>query len=121
MTDLRAAVLAGGCQCGAVRYALYARPEGAHICHCRMCQKAVGGPFAALAPIRLANFGWTRGSPGTFLSWKAVRRRKPTPVVRKIDFAALDHHGGEHGAEPADAARRPSAPGSRHLAGLAAP
>ena len=74
MTDPRIAVLTGGCQCGAVRYALYARPEGAHICHCRMCQKAVGGPFAALAPVRLTDFSWTRGSPGTFLSSSVAAR-----------------------------------------------
>jgi hypothetical protein len=74
MTDPHAAVLTGGCQCGAVRYALYARPEGAHICHCRMCQKAVGGPFAALAPVRLADFAWTRGTPDTFLSSSVAAR-----------------------------------------------
>jgi hypothetical protein len=60
--------LAGGCQCGAIRYALAAMPEGAHICHCRMCQKAVGGPFAALAPVGIADFAWTRGTPAKFLS-----------------------------------------------------
>lgn len=64
----REAVLTGGCQCGAVRYALYARPEGTHLCHCRMCQKAVGGPFAALAPVRHEDFAWTRGQPGVFRS-----------------------------------------------------
>jgi hypothetical protein len=31
--------ITGGCQCGAVRYALHEEPTGAHICHCRMCQK----------------------------------------------------------------------------------
>jgi hypothetical protein len=40
MTDPKQPVLSGGCQCGAVRYALYAEPEGASVCHCRMCQKA---------------------------------------------------------------------------------
>ncbi len=49
--------MTGGCQCGAVRYALFEMPE-LTICHCRMCQKAVGGPFAALCkvptvPVRL--------------------------------------------------------------------
>jgi hypothetical protein len=61
-------LLTGGCQCGAVRYALTAMPEGAHFCHCRMCQKAVGGPFAALAPVRLTDFAWTRGTPAKFHS-----------------------------------------------------
>lgn len=66
--------LTGGCQCGAIRYALLAAPEGAHLCHCRMCQKAVGGPFAALAPVRLRDFEWTRGPPATFLSSSAATR-----------------------------------------------
>jgi hypothetical protein len=58
----------GGCQCGAVRYALYAPLDGAHLCHCRMCQKAVGGPFAALAGVELGDFAWTRGEPAVFAS-----------------------------------------------------
>ncbi|HSO42951.1 MAG TPA: GFA family protein [Rhodospirillales bacterium] len=64
----RQALLSGGCQCGAIRYALYAHPEGTHLCHCRMCQKAVGGPFAPLAPVRRKDFAWTRGTPSTFNS-----------------------------------------------------
>ena len=63
-----ATILTGGCQCGRVRYALSAMPEGVHVCHCRMCQKAVGGPFAALTPVRLADFAWTRGTPARFES-----------------------------------------------------
>jgi hypothetical protein len=38
MNETRKPVLTGGCQCGAVRYALYATPYNAHVCHCRMCQ-----------------------------------------------------------------------------------
>jgi hypothetical protein len=70
----REPLLTGGCQCGAIRYALYAPPEGAHLCHCRMCQKAVGGAFAALAPVRRADFAWTRGKPATFASSSAAAR-----------------------------------------------
>jgi hypothetical protein len=68
------AVLTGGCQCGAIRYALGAMPEGTSLCHCRMCQKAVGGPFAAYAPVRLENFAWTRGAPPAFRSSSAAER-----------------------------------------------
>jgi hypothetical protein len=67
-------VLTGGCQCGAVRYALAAMPEGTSICHCRMCQKAVGGAFAVYAPVRLADFAWTRGAPPAFRSSTAAER-----------------------------------------------
>jgi hypothetical protein len=74
MIESRAVVHSGGCQCGAVRYALFAHPERTHICHCRMCQKAVGGPFAAFAPVRLADFAWTRGTPAAFLSSSMAAR-----------------------------------------------
>jgi len=36
MVEERRPVMTGGCQRGAVRYALYAEPTGASICHCRM-------------------------------------------------------------------------------------
>ncbi|MBV9735632.1 MAG: GFA family protein [Acidisphaera sp.] len=70
----RSPVLTGGCQCGAVRYALYAAPGGTTICHCRMCQKASGGPFEALAPVAGGDFAWTRGPAGTFRSSSIVER-----------------------------------------------
>lgn len=74
MTGQRKPVLTGGCQCGAVRYALYAAPTNAGICHCRMCQKAVGGPFTAWANVPTQHFAWTRGTPGTFRSSSAAER-----------------------------------------------
>jgi hypothetical protein len=67
-------VLAGGCQCGAVRYALLSEPTGASICHCRMCQKAFGSYFAPLAGVPRADLVWTRGEPGRFRSSEAVER-----------------------------------------------
>jgi len=70
----RQPVLTGGCQCGAVRYALYAMPTEFNICHCRMCQKAVGGPFAALVPNQAADFAWIKGEPGTFASSNLAKR-----------------------------------------------
>jgi hypothetical protein len=64
----------GGCQCGAVRYSLASPPGGAHFCHCRMCQKAVGGPCAALNSVPTADLTWVRGTPGWYASSNLARR-----------------------------------------------
>ena len=64
----------GGCQCGAVRYALYAEPTNPHVCHCRMCQKAFGSYFAPLAGVPLGDFAWVKGAPGIFKSSELVER-----------------------------------------------
>jgi hypothetical protein len=66
--------LTGGCQCGAVRYAITATPERVHLCHCRMCQKASGGPFATGAPVQRSGFSWTRGTPASFASSSRAHR-----------------------------------------------
>ncbi len=71
--DGRAVLATGGCQCGAVRYALHAEPASS-ICHCRMCQKAVGGPFAALAMVSPQDLTWTRGAPALFASSSMASR-----------------------------------------------
>ena len=64
----------GGCQCGAVRYALPQPPTQACICHCRMCQKASGQPFMAFAKSAPGGLRWTRGAPATFRSSSVVVR-----------------------------------------------
>lgn len=86
----RVAALTGGCQCGAVRYALYAQPEDVHVCHCRMCQRAVGGPFAALAPVRQADFAWTKGTPNTFQSSSVAGREYCAECGTPLSFRYLD-------------------------------
>lgn len=64
----------GGCQCGAVRYHASAMVDNAHICHCRMCQKAVGNLFAALVAAPRDALTWTRGTPAVFKSSDQVAR-----------------------------------------------
>ncbi|NOZ33210.1 MAG: GFA family protein [Alphaproteobacteria bacterium] len=64
----------GGCQCGAVRYALYAEPVTVSLCHCRMCQKALGAMFGAFAGVPEAEFAWTRGAPAVFRSSSEATR-----------------------------------------------
>jgi hypothetical protein len=60
--------MTGGCQCGAVRYAAYAEPQSPSVCHCRMCQRAVGGPYIASASLKDQDFAWTKGAPKTYAS-----------------------------------------------------
>ena len=74
MAKERKPVLTGGCQCGAVRYALFSIPSEPSICHCRMCQKAFGNYFAPLAGVPLGDLEWTNGQPGTFHSSELVER-----------------------------------------------
>jgi hypothetical protein len=83
-------VMTGGCQCGAVRYALYETPVSS-VCHCRMCQKAVGGPFAALSKLPLAQFAWTRGTPGKFQSSSAAERHFCAACGTPLTFHYLDN------------------------------
>jgi hypothetical protein len=64
----------GGCQCGAVRYVFTIRPDNACLCHCRMCQKQVAGPFAAWAGGPLDRFRLTRGTLSHFQSSADARR-----------------------------------------------
>lgn len=66
--------LTGGCQCGAIRYRVDAAPNGATLCHCRMCQKASGGPFMAFAGAPIEAFVVTRGALSTFRSSDVAER-----------------------------------------------
>ena len=88
--DKRQPVQTGGCQCGAVRYALYAAPDGASICHCRMCQKAAGNLFGAFAGVKRENFAWTRGTPKHFNSSEVVARDFCADCGTPLTFRPLD-------------------------------
>jgi hypothetical protein len=53
----------GGCQCGAVRYEITGKLGRASICHCRMCQKALGNAFAPFVTARGLGFCPECGTP----------------------------------------------------------
>lgn len=82
-------LLSGGCQCGAVRYAISGPTESAGVCYCRMCQKAVGGPFFAWVAVACQALEWTRGEPAVFRSSSVATRgfcaRCGTPLTFQYD------------------------------------
>ena len=67
-------IWSGGCQCGAVRFRVHGTPAKIELCHCRMCQKAMGGPFMAYASVGLGQLEWTRGEPAYWRSSAIARR-----------------------------------------------
>ena len=84
----RTAVHTGGCQCGAVRFAVFAEPRRIGICHCRMCQKAVAGPFAVLAEVPWSEFAWSKGEPSTFRSSSRACAISAPPAARPSAIAS---------------------------------
>jgi len=55
--------LTGGCQCGAVRYAITDEPITAASCHCRDCQYSSGGAPAHALIFPTGSITLLRGSP----------------------------------------------------------
>ncbi|SON55928.1 hypothetical protein HDIA_2387 [Hartmannibacter diazotrophicus] len=94
-------VKTGGCQCGAVRFAVSGKLGHASICHCRMCQKAFGNFFAPLVSVDETKVTWTRGERATYQSSNLVKRgfcaHCGTPLTYEapdgfaIAIAAFDH------------------------------
>ncbi|SFV35677.1 Uncharacterized conserved protein [Devosia crocina] len=101
--DRYAMEVSGGCQCGAVRYRATEMFDNAHVCHCRMCQKAVGNIFISLVAAPREAITWTRGTPARFRSSEHVDRgfcsRCGTPLFyedvtgNRVNFTigSLDH------------------------------
>ncbi len=58
--------LSGGCQCGAVRYAVAAEPLALYVCHCRECQKQSASAFGVSLLVPSAAFRLTAGEPRTW-------------------------------------------------------
>jgi len=58
--------LAGGCQCGAVRYEVTGAPHETYVCHCRECQKQSSSAFGISVMVRSKDVRLLRG---TLRSW----------------------------------------------------
>ncbi|MDE2005779.1 MAG: GFA family protein [Rhodospirillales bacterium] len=53
----------GGCDCGAVRYAMETAPLFVHCCHCTWCRRESGSAFALNAMIESDRVGLLCGTP----------------------------------------------------------
>ena len=57
---------AGGCLCGAIRYAVSSPIAALRACHCTHCQKNTGSGASVNAVVAGAHFALTQGSPKRF-------------------------------------------------------
>ncbi|WP_404405045.1 GFA family protein [Pelagibacterium halotolerans] len=90
---MMAETYSGGCQCGAIRYRFTEKPSGAHVCHCRMCQKAFGAFYAPLVGGLRASFEVTRGEIATFRSSDQAERGFCANCGTPLTFSYID---GKH-------------------------
>ena len=57
-------MIEGGCQCGAITYAIEDEIADVSHCHCSICRKIHGAAFATYGVIAKENFRWTSGQDG---------------------------------------------------------
>jgi hypothetical protein len=97
-------VITGGCLCGGVRYEARGKRRNSFLCHCRMCQRASGGPFAGLFYMPIEGITLTKGQLQEYQSSEqAIRQfcarcgspvffyRISTPNQKAIFVGSLDN------------------------------
>jgi len=105
-------MVTGACLCGALRYEVEGPLENLTHCHCSMCRKHHGAPFATLVEAAAQRFRWLSGE-GSLLSYTSSAGRvrsccevcgavAPTPAGERVLLAAgnllgeLGELGGRH-------------------------
>mgnify|MGYP000659746698 CR=1 FL=1 len=66
-------IMNGGCQCGRIRYSAIIATLDAHICHCRICQRATGG--VSIAFVNLPNASPTWGTEPEWYRFSPIAHR----------------------------------------------
>jgi hypothetical protein len=78
-------ILVGGCLCGRLRYEATGLIDAGY-CHCRLCQRASGGPVLAWAGLSTGGFSYTEGKPATYASSSSGRREFCASCGTQIAF-----------------------------------
>lgn len=85
--------MAGGCQCGRVRYSAKVEDDEAYLCHCRMCQRATGGVSIAFKNVPVDDVTWHE-QPDWYRSSPIAHRPFCSACGTPLGFAFLE--GGEN-------------------------
>jgi hypothetical protein len=67
--------IAGGCHCGAIRYAITGEPLTHALCHCRDCRRHAGAPLVGWTMYREDQVTLTQGTPRIYQSSTNGRRQ----------------------------------------------
>ena len=78
----------GGCLCGSIRYRASDAPRWASYCHCGMCRKVSGAPFAGFVEFPPGSLEWTKGRPQPYHSSEGVVRRFCAACGSSLTFEA---------------------------------
>lgn len=82
--------MAGGCMCGAKRFEADIASDKAYLCHCRMCQQAIGNVSVAWVNVPKADVVWTEGVPDAYASSPIAIRGFCATCGTSLTFAFPD-------------------------------
>ena len=85
----------GGCYCGAVRYRITGAPSWCAHCHCRSCQKALGGAFVTWAKVAARDFDMIKGAARTCSITNGVVRGFCGDCGTTLTYAATEAVEGQ--------------------------
>ena len=87
----------GGCQCGAIRYAIAGEARAVYVCHCRECRAQSASAFGISVIVAARDLRLLQGHPRVWT--------RPTDSGRTLDCAFCPECGSRlwHGDPAADA------------------
>ncbi len=86
--------MAGGCDCGTVRYELTTPPMFVHCCHCRWCQRETGASFALNAMIETDRLELLAGEPERIDTPSASGKGQQILRCPRCRIALWSHYAG---------------------------